>query len=117
MGRIWCSRGAVLSHSPIPHSCTASSQLSMAGQQTFQQYGHTNKVYWKFFELWFTILKGHPNIVHLIDAAWHRMPTGMYEVFILMEFCSGKCSQRLDCSILTMSCRWRNNRHDEQASP
>ncbi|KZP25379.1 hypothetical protein FIBSPDRAFT_389100 [Athelia psychrophila] len=35
------------------------------------------------------ILKGHPNIVHLIDAAWHRMPNGMYEVFILMEFCAG----------------------------
>lgn len=38
------------------------------------------------------ILKGHPNIVHLIDAAWHRMPNGMYEVFILMEFCAGKHS-------------------------
>ncbi|EGO04436.1 hypothetical protein SERLA73DRAFT_68122 [Serpula lacrymans var. lacrymans S7.3] len=35
------------------------------------------------------ILKGHPNIVHLIDAAWHRMANGMYEVFILMEYCSG----------------------------
>ncbi|KAI0066503.1 hypothetical protein BV25DRAFT_1392784 [Artomyces pyxidatus] len=35
------------------------------------------------------ILKGHPNIVHLVDAAWHRMPNGVYEVFILMEFCSG----------------------------
>ncbi|KAJ7083388.1 hypothetical protein B0H15DRAFT_1024206 [Mycena belliarum] len=35
------------------------------------------------------LLKGHPNIVHLIDAAWHRMPNGLYEVFILMEFCSG----------------------------
>ncbi|THH26609.1 hypothetical protein EUX98_g7576 [Antrodiella citrinella] len=35
------------------------------------------------------ILKGHPNIVHLIDAAWHRMSNGVYEVFILMEFCSG----------------------------
>ncbi|TFY51288.1 hypothetical protein EVG20_g11070, partial [Dentipellis fragilis] len=35
------------------------------------------------------ILKGHPNIVHLIDAAWHRMSNGMYEVFILMEFCPG----------------------------
>ncbi|KAJ7084744.1 hypothetical protein C8R43DRAFT_317737 [Mycena crocata] len=35
------------------------------------------------------LLKGHPNIVHLIDAAWHRMPNGMYEVFILMEFCPG----------------------------
>lgn len=36
------------------------------------------------------ILKGHPNIVHLIDAAWHRMPNGHYEVFILMEFCAGE---------------------------
>ncbi|THH20483.1 hypothetical protein EW146_g868 [Bondarzewia mesenterica] len=35
------------------------------------------------------ILKGHPNIVHLIDAAWHRMPNGTFEVFILMEFCPG----------------------------
>ncbi|KAJ6479181.1 hypothetical protein C8R47DRAFT_1137253 [Mycena vitilis] len=35
------------------------------------------------------LLKGHPNIVHLIDAAWHRMPNGQYEVFILMEFCPG----------------------------
>ncbi|KAJ6606821.1 hypothetical protein B0H10DRAFT_2439960 [Mycena sp. CBHHK59/15] len=35
------------------------------------------------------LLKGHPNIVHLIDAAWHRMPNGLYEVFILMEFWGG----------------------------
>ncbi|KAI9444633.1 hypothetical protein H4582DRAFT_1844582 [Lactarius indigo] len=35
------------------------------------------------------ILKGHPNVVHLIDAAWHRTSAGAYEVFILMEFCSG----------------------------
>ncbi|KAI0308360.1 hypothetical protein B0F90DRAFT_1682161 [Multifurca ochricompacta] len=35
------------------------------------------------------ILKGHPNIVHLVDAAWHRTSTGVYEVFILMEFCGG----------------------------
>ncbi|KAF8167404.1 hypothetical protein B0H34DRAFT_803645 [Crassisporium funariophilum] len=35
------------------------------------------------------LLKGHPNIVHLIDAAWHKMPNGMYEVFILMEYCPG----------------------------
>ncbi|GLB35794.1 putative protein tyrosine kinase [Lyophyllum shimeji] len=35
------------------------------------------------------LLKGHPNIVHLIDAAWHRLPNGTYEVFILMEFCPG----------------------------
>ncbi|KAI0248354.1 hypothetical protein BJV78DRAFT_1284870 [Lactifluus subvellereus] len=35
------------------------------------------------------ILKGHPNIVHLIDAAWHRTSTGVYEVFILMEYCPG----------------------------
>ncbi|KAF8832005.1 hypothetical protein HHX47_DHR1000927 [Lentinula edodes] len=35
------------------------------------------------------LLKGHPNIVHLIDAAWHRMSNGLYEVFILMEFCPG----------------------------
>lgn len=40
------------------------------------------------------ILKGHPNIVHLIDAAWHRLSTGTYEVFILMEFCPG--SQTID---------------------
>ncbi|KAG6830894.1 hypothetical protein H0H92_014045 [Tricholoma furcatifolium] len=35
------------------------------------------------------LLKGHPNIVHLIDAAWQQTPNGMYEVFILMEFCPG----------------------------
>ena len=35
------------------------------------------------------ILKGHPNIVFLIDAAWHRMANGTFEVFILMEFCPG----------------------------
>ncbi|KAH7914728.1 hypothetical protein BJ138DRAFT_1143146 [Hygrophoropsis aurantiaca] len=35
------------------------------------------------------ILKGHPNIVYLIDAAWHKMANGMFEVFILMEFCPG----------------------------
>ncbi|KAI6120690.1 hypothetical protein EDD16DRAFT_1574862 [Pisolithus croceorrhizus] len=35
------------------------------------------------------ILKGHPNVVYLIEAAWHRMPNGQYEVFILMEFCQG----------------------------
>ncbi|TFK41880.1 kinase-like domain-containing protein, partial [Crucibulum laeve] len=35
------------------------------------------------------LLKGHPNIVHLIDAAWHKMPNGMHEVFILMEYCPG----------------------------
>ena len=36
------------------------------------------------------LLKGHPNIVHLIDAAWHKMPNGMFEVFILMEYCPGE---------------------------
>ncbi|KAJ8488742.1 hypothetical protein ONZ45_g13847 [Pleurotus djamor] len=35
------------------------------------------------------LLKGHPNIVHLIDAAWHRLSNGTYEVFILMEYCPG----------------------------
>ena len=35
------------------------------------------------------ILKGHPNVVHLIDAAWHRTSAGAYEVFILMEYCPG----------------------------
>ncbi|KAG1721255.1 serine/threonine-protein kinase ppk30 [Suillus occidentalis] len=35
------------------------------------------------------ILKGHPNVVHRIDAAWHKMATGMCEVFILMNFCKG----------------------------
>ncbi|KAI6136414.1 hypothetical protein F5141DRAFT_1074490 [Pisolithus sp. B1] len=35
------------------------------------------------------ILKGHPNVVYLIEAAWHRMSNGQYEVFILMEFCQG----------------------------
>ncbi|KAL1669125.1 hypothetical protein GGF50DRAFT_45113 [Schizophyllum commune] len=35
------------------------------------------------------LLRGHPNIVHLIDAAWHKLPNATYEVFILMEFCPG----------------------------
>ncbi|KAK2461458.1 hypothetical protein APHAL10511_005921 [Amanita phalloides] len=35
------------------------------------------------------LLKGHPNIVHFIDAAWHKMSNGMFEVFILMEYCPG----------------------------
>lgn len=35
------------------------------------------------------VLRGHPNIVYLIDAAWNRMPNGMYEAFVLMEFCQG----------------------------
>jgi len=42
------------------------------------------------------ILKGHPNIVYLIDAAWHRLSNGTYEVFILMEFCPG--SEMIDLS-------------------
>ncbi|PPQ99947.1 hypothetical protein CVT26_009302 [Gymnopilus dilepis] len=35
------------------------------------------------------LLKGHPNIVHFIDAAWHKLPNGTFEVFILMEYCPG----------------------------
>ncbi|KAF9015725.1 hypothetical protein BDQ17DRAFT_1341538 [Cyathus striatus] len=35
------------------------------------------------------LLRGHPNIVYLIDAAWHKMSNGTYEVFILMEYCPG----------------------------
>ncbi|KZV96962.1 hypothetical protein EXIGLDRAFT_670609 [Exidia glandulosa HHB12029] len=34
-------------------------------------------------------LRGHPNIVNLIDAAWSKHPSGSVEVFILMEFCPG----------------------------
>ncbi|KAG8865474.1 hypothetical protein FRC20_009803 [Serendipita sp. 405] len=35
------------------------------------------------------ILKGHSNIVTLIDSAWNPLPDGRFEVFILMEFCAG----------------------------
>lgn len=35
------------------------------------------------------LLKGHPNIVYLIDAASYSFPNGTHEVFILMEFCQG----------------------------
>ncbi|KAF8522851.1 hypothetical protein JB92DRAFT_1670305 [Gautieria morchelliformis] len=35
------------------------------------------------------LLRGHPNIVNFIDASWHTLPNGTYEVFILMEFCNG----------------------------
>ncbi|KAF8512847.1 hypothetical protein BU17DRAFT_53814 [Hysterangium stoloniferum] len=34
-------------------------------------------------------LRGHPNIVNFIDASWHTLPNGTYEVFILMELCPG----------------------------
>jgi serine/threonine protein kinase len=36
------------------------------------------------------ILRGHPNIVYLIDASWSQMPNGMTEAFVLMEFCQGR---------------------------
>jgi hypothetical protein len=42
-----------------------------------------------FDSIWKRILKGHVNIVNLIDSAWNRLPDGRYEVFILMEFCAG----------------------------
>lgn len=61
------------------------------------------------------ILKGHPNIVHLIDAAWHRLSNGTYEVFILMEFCPG--SQTIDLSAVDRKLienRWWYHRYDEQ---
>ncbi|KAG8811952.1 hypothetical protein FRC17_002265, partial [Serendipita sp. 399] len=35
------------------------------------------------------VLKGHTNIVTLIDSAWNPLPDGRFEVFILMEFCAG----------------------------
>lgn len=35
------------------------------------------------------LLRGHPNIVYLIDAAWAKMPSGAFEVYILMEYCPG----------------------------
>lgn len=35
------------------------------------------------------LLRGHPNIVYLIDAAWAKMPNGAFEVYILMEYCPG----------------------------
>ena len=64
------------------------------------------------------ILRGHPNIVYLIDAAWHKMPSGMFEVFILMEFCQGKRLFTFAHSIRskisnTHSHRWRHYRYDE----
>jgi hypothetical protein len=36
------------------------------------------------------ILRGHSNIVNLIDSAWNRLPDGRYEGYILMEYCSGQ---------------------------
>ncbi|KAG9027687.1 hypothetical protein FRB95_007458 [Tulasnella sp. JGI-2019a] len=35
------------------------------------------------------VLRGHPNIVNLIDAASFAQPNGSHEVFILMEYCAG----------------------------
>src|SRR6266705_3324558 len=47
------------------------------------------------------ILKGHPNIVHLIDAAWNKTSNGVYEVFILMEYCSGSLYSIMPANPLT----------------
>jgi hypothetical protein len=55
------------------------------------------------------LLKGHPNIVHLIDAAWHKMPNGLYEVFILMEFCAGISTSYIPCFMLIPHLRWWDN--------
>jgi AP2-associated kinase len=38
------------------------------------------------------ILRGHPNIVYLIDASWNKLPNGTTEAFVLMEFCQGPSS-------------------------
>ncbi|PVF97695.1 hypothetical protein CPB86DRAFT_785488 [Serendipita vermifera] len=35
------------------------------------------------------VLRGHANIVNLIDSTINRLPDGRHEVFILMEFCAG----------------------------
>jgi hypothetical protein len=48
------------------------------------------------------ILKGHPNIVHLIDAAWNKMSNGVYEVFILMEYCPGSLHGIIPANPLTI---------------
>jgi serine/threonine protein kinase len=48
------------------------------------------------------ILKGHPNIVHLIDAAWNKMSNGVYEVFILMEYCAGSLYSIMPADPLTI---------------
>lgn len=34
-------------------------------------------------------LRSHPNIVHFIEASATALPSGGYEIFILMEYCSG----------------------------
>jgi serine/threonine protein kinase len=48
------------------------------------------------------ILKGHPNIVHLIDAAWNKTSNGVYEVFILMEYCPGSLYTTMPANPLTI---------------
>ena len=35
------------------------------------------------------LLRGHPNIVHLLDSASRPLANGQHEVYILMEFCQG----------------------------
>ncbi|CAE6464604.1 unnamed protein product [Rhizoctonia solani] len=35
------------------------------------------------------LLRGHPNIVHLLDSASRPLANGQHEVYILMEFCHG----------------------------
>lgn len=46
------------------------------------------------------LLRGHPNIVYLIDAAWAKMPTGAFEVYILMEYCPGMSYENASPSYL-----------------
>jgi len=40
------------------------------------------------------ILRGHPNIVYLIDAAWLRMDDGVFEVFILLWWWNHRCDEQ-----------------------
>ena len=35
------------------------------------------------------LLRNQPSIVHFIEASATSLPTGGYEIFILMEYCSG----------------------------
>lgn len=38
------------------------------------------------------LVRNSPHIVNLIDAAAYKLPQGGHEVFILMEYCAGRCS-------------------------
>lgn len=62
------------------------------------------------------LLRGHPNIVYLIDAAWAKMPSGNFEVYILMEYCPGLLKHLLVPGSSNGYFRWWCHRYDESST-